>query len=99
MELSQLFTFLVVGIGATHLVWMASTQITAWRDVRKNSRSRGTAIKEKPIRQRNDWYVFFSCSALVGLDQIGKGNASIKENRQQLSEKNHKSQSRPRAQL
>ena len=60
MELSQIFSFLVLGICATHLVWMAGAQITSWWDVRKNSRSLDTATA-KP-RQRSDWYVFFSCS-------------------------------------
>ena len=99
MELSQLFTLLVVGIGATHLVLMAGAQIGAWRDVRKNSRSQGTAMKENPIRQRDDWYVFFSCSALVGPDRIEKGKAATKEDRPQNSTTTRPAQRRPRARL
>ncbi len=99
MELTQVFTFMVLGICATHLVWMASAQITHWLDVRKTSRPQNAATNQKTVQQRNDWYVFFSYSALVGSDQVKKGTASVKENKTQKSLENPRPQRRPRARL
>jgi hypothetical protein len=99
MELTQVFTFMVLGICAAHLVWMASAQITHWLDVRKASRPQNAATNQKPVQQRSDWYAFFSCSALVGSDQVKKGAVSIKENKTQKALENPHPQKRPRAQL
>lgn len=95
MELTQIFSFLVLGICATHLVWMAGAQITSWWDVRKNSRAQDTATT-KP-RQRSDWYVFFRCSDLLGPDQVKKATGSSKEKRTQTPQKPQRPQLRPSA--
>ena len=99
MELTQVFTFMVLGIGATHLVWMASAQITHWLNVRNTGRPQDAATNQKPVQQRNDWYVFFSYSALVGSDQVKKRTVSVKENKTQKPLKDPRPQRRPRAQL
>ena len=93
MELSQIFSFLVLGICATHLVWMAGARITSWRDVRKNSRSQTTT---KPS-QRSDWYVFFQCSDLLGPDPAKKTTGSSKEKRAQTPQRPQRPQLRPSA--
>lgn len=95
MELSQIFSFLVLGICATHVVWMAGTRITSWWDVRKNRRSPDTATT-KP-RQRNDWYVFFSCSDLVGPDPVKKTTGADKEKSTRTPQKPQRPQLRPSA--
>lgn len=97
MEMNQYFTYLVLGVCATHIVWAASAQISAWRDVRKRNQPR-TAINSGPIRQRGDWYVFFSCADLVGPDPVEKRSASVKENRTQTPQKYPRPQTRPSVQ-
>jgi hypothetical protein len=94
MELSQVFTFLVLGICATHVVWMASAQITAWWDIRKKSRPR-TLLNAGPIQQRSDWYVFFSCSDLLGPDPVKKNTDAVNET--QTAQKRSRPQIRPSA--
>jgi hypothetical protein len=96
MEMTQLFTFLVLGICATHIVWSASAQIANWWGARRDSRSRNTALAG-PVRQRDDWYVFFNCSDLVGPDPIKKNTISANQNRAQKQQKNPRPQIRPSA--
>ena len=97
MELSQYFTFLVLGISITHLVWQASEHIGSWWDVRRNHRSQSTAVNAGPVQQRSDWYVFFKCSDLVGPDPAKKSPASFKENRTQAPQKDPRPQIRQNA--
>ena len=92
MELSQSFLFLVLGIGATHLVWMAGARITSWWDIRKKSQALDTATT-KP-GQRSDWYVFFSCADLLGPTPIKNPS---KEKRTQVPQKPPRPQPRPSA--
>lgn len=96
MEMSQVFTFLVLGICAIHLVWMANAQISAWWDVRKKNRPR-TALNGEPIQQRSDWYVFFSCADLLGPDPVKKNSGTVKENKTQTAQKKARPQIRPSA--
>jgi hypothetical protein len=97
MELSQYFTALVLGTCVTHLLWTASAHISAWRDVRKNSRSQKTSVNAEPIQERGDWYVFFSCADLLGPDRVKKSTASVKEIRPQTPRKNPRPLARPSA--
>jgi hypothetical protein len=60
MELSQYFTGLVVLICAIHLASMVG------RSVMPFSTANSLENKERPSRQRCDWFLFFHCSALTG---------------------------------
>jgi hypothetical protein len=97
MEMTQLFTFLVLGICATHLVWTAGAQITSWWDARHNNQARNTAITARPVQQRGDWYVFFNCSDLLGPDPVKKNPGSVKEDKTLVQKKNQRPQIRPSA--
>jgi hypothetical protein len=96
MELSQIFSFLVLGICATHVVWMASAQITSWWDIRKKSRPQ-TVLKSGPQQQRSDWYVFFNCADLLGPDPGKKVTDSARENKTQTTQKKPRPQIRQNA--
>lgn len=96
MELNQIFSYLVLGICATHVVWMASAQITTWWDVRKKNRPQ-TATHAEPIQQRSDWYVFFRCADLLGPDPGKKGNDTARENKTQTTQKKPRPQIRQNA--
>lgn len=58
MEPGLAFTALVFSIGALHLIWQAADRISKYNhSVNKTS---------KPAVKRDDWYVFFHRSDLLG---------------------------------
>nr|WP_321467203.1 hypothetical protein [uncultured Desulfobulbus sp.] len=73
MELSQVFTGLVVLVCALHLAGMAG------RKVRTFSAQRTLDDAARQPQQRSDWYCFFSCS-----DLTGSGTATKKASRETL---------------
>jgi hypothetical protein len=97
MEQSQYFTYLVLGISVTHLIWQAGEHIGSWWDIRKDNRSRNTAVNQGQVQQRSDWYAFFHCSDLYGPDPIKKGPASVEESRTGTPRKSPRPQIRPNA--
>lgn len=64
MEPSILFTELVLGMCAIHLVRQASDAVTRWWARRHPGHAVSAQSAKKVVR--SDWYVFFSYSDLVG---------------------------------
>ena len=85
MELSLYFTELVLTMCAVDLVWTASARIDTWwnenvRPLNKPgvfAQSRGGLVSKAQAPQRNDWYVFFHCSDLVGREPLHRDNVSV----------------------
>lgn len=65
MEPSTLFAEFVLGMCAIHLVRQASESITRWRTMSHPEHRTATSHYAKKV-VRSDWYVFFSCSDLIG---------------------------------
>ena len=59
MEPIEIFTASVLVVGAFHLVATAGTHVLRWWNEMLPQ-------KNFSMQQRNDWYVFFHCSDLVG---------------------------------
>lgn len=77
MELSTLFAEFVLGMCVVHLVGMASERVAQWRA----KRNHGQHITSRDLAKktiRGDWYVFFSCSDLLGKEPKKKPSQAIK---------------------
>ena len=66
MEPIEMFAKGVLAICAIHLASTASSRIESWWQRAAGPRNTATSSR----RTRDDWYVFFHCSDLVGPDSI-----------------------------
>lgn len=73
MELSILFTALVLAVGALHLIWKLTPFLN--RDIAVSA-EKHDFLKKKSV-QRSDWYVFFYCSDLTRAGKAENRNARI----------------------
>ena len=64
MESAQLFTGLLLAIGAIHLVFSAVDAVDRW--LLKNRRSPAIVAKGQKLSARPGWYVFFNPADLCG---------------------------------
>lgn len=62
MEPGMYFVWLVMGIGALHLVWNLAAYVSRFQSASEVRRT----DSEGKIVSRDDWYMFFHCSDLTG---------------------------------
>jgi hypothetical protein len=81
MEPSIVFAGFILCLCAMHLVWRISEQIAKWWAKSRPEQSSAKNSAQNSVKKaiRSDWYVFFSCSDLLGKDP-GKKQDSVRKN-------------------
>jgi hypothetical protein len=81
MEPSIVFAEFILCMCAMHLVLQASEQIAKWWAKSRPEQSSAKNSAQNSVKKaiRSDWYVFFSCSDLLGKDP-GKKQDSARIN-------------------
>ena len=90
MELSQIFSGLVFLVSAIHLTHSIGTHLWA------SSSEESMYLEDRPFAPRDDWYLFFHCSALWGTTISTAGDQHDAQQISQTSQPGQQSRPRPR---